>query len=101
MSATAKNLKAIQMAIVKHNGNCPGEVVEIQLNPHEHERLGWDDFRGIPIEPNPKLGTGMLKLVCSLERDKEKALEEEVEGPVERELVAVGGDVNDIKRRDV
>jgi hypothetical protein len=88
----AKNLEAIQKAVVQHNGNCPGEILEIQLSPFEHERLGWDDFRGIPIVPEPKVGTGRMRLVCSLDHDNEKVAEEEAEGSAERELVTVGGD---------
>lgn len=103
LKAAAKNLEAIQAAIVKHNGNCPGEIVEIQLNPFEHERLGWDDFRGIPIVAEPKLGTGRMRLVCSLDHDKEKDAAEEVEGSAERELVTVGGGDyhDDLERRTI
>jgi hypothetical protein len=65
MSATAKNLKAIQAAIVRHNGNCGEPITEIRLNPFEVERLGWDDFRGVPIVADDAIGTGRFHLVCA------------------------------------
>lgn len=63
----AKNLKAIQKAIVKHNGNCPGQIIEIQMNPHEVERLDFEDLYGIPIVENGKIETGAFHLVCDLD----------------------------------
>jgi hypothetical protein len=65
MSAAAKNLEAIQKAMVKHAGNCASPLLEIRLNPFEVERLGWDDFRGVPIVADDQLGTGRFRLVCS------------------------------------
>lgn len=96
-----KNLEAIQAAIVKHNGNCPGEIVEVLMNPFELERLGWDDFRGIPISPDSNIGTGRFHLVCDVEHDHDRALEEEAD--TERELVTVGGGgaYDDLERRTV
>jgi hypothetical protein len=91
-SSKAKNLEAIHKAVVKHNGNCPGEILEIQLSPFEYERLGWEDFNGIPIVPEPKVGSGRMRLVCSLDHDNEEVAEEEASGTAERELVTVGGD---------
>jgi hypothetical protein len=64
VSDEAKNLKAIQAAVVQHNGNCPSPLAEIRMNPFEIERLGWENFRGIPIKPDEKLGTGTFRLVC-------------------------------------
>jgi hypothetical protein len=34
------------------------------LNPFEIDRLGWEEFRGIPMKPDEKLGTGCFRLVC-------------------------------------
>jgi hypothetical protein len=73
MSATAKNLEAIQAAIVRHNGNCGEPINEIRLNPFEVERLGWEDFRGVPIVADDKLGTGRFRLVCAGEHDNAPA----------------------------
>ena len=88
MSAEAKNLEAIQKAIVQHNGNCPrGPVAEIRLNPFEVDRLGWDEFRGIPIVGDDQIGTGRFRLVCRGDVDDAPAVEAAAE---EREPLTVG-----------
>lgn len=65
MNATAKNLGAIQKAMVRHNGNCQEPLTEIRMNPFEVERLGWDEFRGVPIVADKGVGTGRFRLVCA------------------------------------
>jgi hypothetical protein len=65
MGAAAKNLEAIQKAIVRHNGNCGEPITEIRLNPFEVERLGWEDFRGVPIVADDVISTGRFRLVCA------------------------------------
>ena len=69
MSAAAMNLEAIQAAIVRHNGNCGEPITEIRLNPFEVERLGWEDFRGVPIVADDSIGTGRFRLVCAGQHD--------------------------------
>jgi len=64
MSASAKNLAALQAAVVRHNGNCGSPLLEIRMSPFEVERLRWEEFRGIPIVADEKLGTGRFRLVC-------------------------------------
>ena len=88
MSAAAKNLQALQAAIVRHNGNCGSPLTEIRLNPFEVERLGWSDFRGIPIVADETLPTGRFRLVCDGEHSKTPSVREMVEqGELDRELV--------------
>ena len=80
----AKNLEAISRAIDQHNANCPFPASEVRMNPFEIERLGWDEIRGLPIVPDPSLGTGRFRIVCS--RDSEGGELEEIEAvgtPVE------------------
>ena len=89
VSAEAKNLGAISQAIDQHNSGCPFPAAEVRMNPFEAERLGWDEIRGLPIVPDPEIGTGRFRIVCS--RDLDGAGIEEVEAissPVE-EPVAV------------
>ena len=76
-SAEAKNLEAISKAIDQHNANCPFPAAEVRMNPFEIERLGWDQIRGLPLLPDPELGTGRFRIVCS--RDLEGEGLEEVE----------------------
>jgi hypothetical protein len=64
-SAEAKNLEAISKAIDQHNANCPFPAAEVRMNPFEIERLGWDQIRGLPLLPDPELGTGRFRIVCS------------------------------------
>lgn len=64
MNSAAKNLAAIHRAIVQHNGNCGAPITAILLNPFEVSRLGFEDFEGIPIKAEEKLGTGCFRLVC-------------------------------------
>jgi hypothetical protein len=74
-SAEAKNLEAISQAIDEHNRSCEWPAVAIEMNPFEVERLGWDSIRGLPIRPNPDLGTGSFRVVCA----REEGLPGEVE----------------------
>src|SRR5436190_7328563 len=91
--AEAKNLEAIAKAIDQHNANCPYPAAEVRMNPFELERLGWDEIRGLPLVPDPELGTGRFRIVCSREGggqelEEVEALGEplEVEAPVEVEV---------------
>ena len=82
-SAEAKNLEAISKAIDQHNATCPFPASEVRMNPFEIERLGWEEVRGLPLVPDPELGTGRFRIVCSRDLDGEGL--EEVEA-VGREL---------------
>lgn len=64
-SPEAKNLEAISQAIDHHNTNCPFPAAEVRMNPFEVERLGWDSIRGLPVVPDPEIGTGRFRIVCS------------------------------------
>jgi hypothetical protein len=66
-SAEAKNLEVISKAIDEHNNTCEWPAVAVEMNPFEVERLGWDEIRGLPIRPNPDLGTGSFRIVCARE----------------------------------
>ncbi len=91
-SPEAKNLEAISKAIDQHNSSCPFPAAEVRMNPFEVERLGWDEIRGLPVVPDPEIGTGRFRIVCS--RDVDGAGREEVEA-VGRELETVAPVVGD------
>ena len=80
-SPEAKNLEAISRAIDQHNASCEFPAVAIEMNPFEVERLGWDTIRGLPIRPNPAIGTGAFRVVCARE-----------EGEPAEEVEAVGAE---------
>ena len=69
MGPEAKNLEAISKAIDQHNSGCPFPAAEVRMNPFEVERLGWEEIRGLPIVPDPELGTGRFRIVCSRDLD--------------------------------
>jgi hypothetical protein len=73
-----KNLEAISKAIDQHAANCEWPAVAIEMNPFEVERLGWDSIRGLPIRPNPELGTGRLRVVCAREEGEPEEIVEAV-----------------------
>jgi hypothetical protein len=76
-SAEAKNLEAISRGIDEHNAKCPFPAAEVRMNPFEVERLGWEEIRGLPVVPDPAIGTGRFRIVCS--RDAEGSGIEELE----------------------
>jgi hypothetical protein len=89
-SSEAKNLEAISRAIDRHNEGCEWPAVAIELNPFEVERLGWEEVRGLPIVPDPAIGTGRFRIVCSREGGGVESEETEAVGqPLE---VGVGAD---------
>lgn len=82
--AEAKNLAAISKAIEQHNSNCPFPAAEVRMNPFEAERLGWEEIRGLPIVPDPEIGTGRFKIICSRDIEGEGIEEAEALGiPIE------------------
>ncbi len=89
-NAEAKNLETIARAIDQHNSNCPFPAAEVRMNPFEVDRLGWEHIRGLPIVPDPELGTGRFRIVCSRDIEGEGIEEAEALGiPLE---VAVPSD---------
>jgi hypothetical protein len=87
--AEAKNLEAISRAIDQHNASCPYPASEVRMNPFEAERLGWEEIRGLPIVPDPEIGTGRFRIVCSREGTHEELEETEAIGePVEVETTS-------------
>ena len=78
-SSEAQNLEVISKAIDHHNATCPFPAVAVAMNPFEVERLGWDTIRGLPIRPDPNLGTGSFRIVCARDEGEEAEQEEAVE----------------------
>jgi len=86
-SSEAKNLEAISKAIDAHNRSCEFPAVAVAMNPFEVERLGWDSIRGLPIRPDPALGTGSFRIICA--RDELETETEEVVEAVSTQTVPV------------
>jgi hypothetical protein len=79
-SPEGKNLEAISKAIDQHNANCPFPAAEVRMNPFEVERLGWEEIRGLPVVPDPEIGTGRFRIVCSRETGGTELEETEASG---------------------
>lgn len=86
MSAEALNLEAIDKALKQHDERCEYPVREIRMSPFEVERLGWEDYRGIPIVGDGDIGTGRFRLVCDKPLLDPKDIEEEITIVQPREL---------------
>ncbi|TMK66711.1 MAG: hypothetical protein E6G53_04015 [Actinobacteria bacterium] len=86
-SSEAKNLEAISKAIDAHNRSCEFPAVAVAMNPFEVERLGWDSIRGLPIRPDPSLGTGAFRIICA--RDELETETEEVVEAVSTQTVPI------------
>ena len=84
-SSEAKNLEAISRAIDQHDRSCEYPAVAVAMNPYEIERLGWDSIRGLPIRPDPNLGTGRFNVVCGGD-EVDEGVEETVEAVAEHEV---------------
>jgi hypothetical protein len=85
-SPEARNLEVIVKAIDQHDTNCDYPALAVAMNPFEAERLGWDTIKGLPIRPDPELGTGMFRVLCSGDEDGSGVEEEEaVEAVAEQE----------------
>lgn len=80
-SPEAKNLEAISKAIDQHERSCEYPTLAILMNPFEVERLGWDEIRGVPVRPEPKIATGRFEILCAGE--DEPGLEEQQEEAVD------------------
>ncbi|MGI8750213.1 MAG: hypothetical protein ACR2J6_06655 [Thermoleophilaceae bacterium] len=77
-SSEARNLEAIVKAIEQHDRTCEYPAVAVAMNPYELERLGWDTIKGLPIRPDPELGTGRFNVICAGD-ETEDSEEETVE----------------------
>ena len=88
-SSEAKNLEAISKAIDQHNASCEFPAVAVAMNPFEVERLGWDSIRGLPIRPDPALGTGSFRVICARDELEEETAEEDVVEAVSTQYVPV------------
>ena len=46
------------------------------MNPFEVERLGWEEIRGLPVVPDPEIGTGRFRIVCARDLENDSNIEE-------------------------
>jgi hypothetical protein len=81
----ALNLEAICAALDDHASKCDFEVLAIALNPLNHERLDWEEIRGIPVRPDEH--EGRLRIECAGQHGNGAHLEATLAEGQPRELV--------------
>lgn len=91
-SSTARALASIQHALDGHAELCGDPVRAILLNPWEAERLDWWEYKGLPIEADDSLPTGVVKIEC-LRETVRKAIDEF------HEIMAEGESLDDAEAR--
>lgn len=95
-SPSAKNMEAVCKAKEAHDRSCPwgGTGTEVHMAFFDIERMGWEEgdvICGLVVVGDPGVATGMMRVTCDAEPDRDRAEEEEVEVveavAAERELV--------------
>lgn len=92
-SSEAKNLEVIVKEIKRHNATCNFPALAVLMNPFEVERLDWDEVLGVPIKPDPSIGTGRARILC--DGIHGGVTEEEEVGEVLPEKIEVGTPVKE------
>lgn len=57
-------LARVREALEDHDVMCEQAPKAILLNPANHELLGWDEFLGLPVLPDPRVDPLQAGLVC-------------------------------------
>jgi hypothetical protein len=60
----SKNLAAIRAALDHHNIECPVPANAILLNPVDHALIGWDELWGLPVLPDERVPTKLVRIQC-------------------------------------
>jgi hypothetical protein len=92
MSLEAKMLKNIVRGIDHHAATCPMPPRAVLLNPGNFELFGWDEIKGVPVEPSDSVAPERFRIDCSGSANGiEEAVEEFIAKPVEApEFAPVG-----------
>jgi hypothetical protein len=48
----------------EHEAECEQRPKAILLNPANHALLGWDEFLGLPVLPDPRVAPMKANLLC-------------------------------------
>lgn len=77
-------LENIVKGLAHHDATCPMPPRAVLLNPGNHELFGWDEIKGIPVEPSDSVAPERFRIDCSGSAfGVEDAVEEFVIQPVE------------------
>ncbi|MBI4896838.1 MAG: hypothetical protein HY827_00535 [Actinobacteria bacterium] len=84
MSLEAKMLENIVNALAHHDQTCPMPAKAILLSNFDHERFGWDDVKGVPVQASNDIQPERFRIQCDGSANGiEEALEEFVVTPRE------------------
>jgi hypothetical protein len=57
-------LARVREVLDEHAAECDQRPKAILLNPANHKLLGWDEFLGLPVLPDPRIEPMKASLVC-------------------------------------
>ncbi|MFY9263948.1 MAG: hypothetical protein WAO61_00750 [Solirubrobacterales bacterium] len=87
MSLQAKMLENIVRGLQHHDATCPMPAQAILMNPGNHELFGWDEIRGVPVQPSDSVLPERFRIQCDGSATGiEEALEEFIATPAPREI---------------
>ena len=75
MTTNGQRLEKLSGALTDHEQRCGAAVIEIHVNPFDHEVLGWDEFKGIPLVANEKVQPDRVRVVCERMRPPPQEIE--------------------------
>jgi hypothetical protein len=65
MSLEAKMLENIVAGLAHHDATCPMPARAVLLNPGNFELFGWDEVKGVPVEPSDSVAPERFRIDCS------------------------------------
>ncbi len=92
MSLEAKMLKNIVLGLQHHASTCPMPPRAVLLNPGNYELFGWDEIKGVPVEPSDQVAPERFRIDCDGSANGiEEAVEQFTATPIEApQVVPVG-----------
>ncbi len=64
MSLEAKMLENIVNALAHHDQTCPMPAKAILLSSFDHERFGWDEVKGVPVQASDGIQPERFRIQC-------------------------------------
>lgn len=90
-SLEAKMLENIVKALAHHDQTCPMPAQAILLSNFDHQRFGWDDVKGVPVQASDGIQPERFRIQCEgSAAGIEDALEEFVVTPRELPVESPG-----------
>lgn len=91
MSLEAKMLENIVNALAHHDQSCPMPAQAILLSNFDHERFGWDEVKGVPVQISDDIQPERFRILCDGSANGiEEALEDFIVAPRELPVESPG-----------